>query len=386
MSLRLKSYYAASVETAFAAARRELGDEAMLVHSRRAAPAHQYLGEYEVVFALPDGSSVPAAESGGAGAQRSSPSDQDRFADEVTGLRRELERVKDLLVRPGAFLPSDVLSDPDVCQLLSALQNQDVSSHVIRQIAAALRAWFENGGKRGDRGDLRRAAARQLEAMVRVAPSVGLAPQAERSSGGGRRVAAFVGPPGSGKTSALVKLAATEAVRCRRPALIISADTQRIAGSEQLRCLAAILGVGFQTVEASALLAQSLEEHRHKELILIDTPGFSPGDMDYAHDLSAVISRNSEIDTHLVLSATLKSADLTTAVERFAVFRPSKLLFTRLDETGTYGTILNEVVRTGLPLSYLCRGQSIPEDIEPARPQRLVELLLPQSTAHAGSR
>jgi flagellar biosynthesis protein FlhF len=72
----------------------------------------------------------------------------------------------------------------------------------------------------------------------------------------------------------------------------------------------------------------------------------------------------------------MKPADLSAVVDRFAVFRPKKLLFTRLDETQTYGSILNETSRTGKPVSFLCGGQQIPDDLERATQQRVAELLI----------
>jgi flagellar biosynthesis protein FlhF len=72
----------------------------------------------------------------------------------------------------------------------------------------------------------------------------------------------------------------------------------------------------------------------------------------------------------------MKTADLTRAVERFAIFRPRKLLFTRLDETEAFGSILNQAARTSMPVSFLAAGQQIPEDLEPASRERIVDLLI----------
>jgi flagellar biosynthesis protein FlhF len=156
----------------------------------------------------------------------------------------------------------------------------------------------------------------------------------------------------------------------------LSIDCYRIAAAEQLRSYGAILGVGFQAHETTLALAQALEEHRHKDLILIDTPGYGPKDMDAAEDLARLLASRPDVDTHLVLTASMKSADLKRVVDRFEVFRPRKLLFTKLDETETFGPILNEAVRTGKPVSFLSAGQQIPDDLEPATPDRILELAL----------
>jgi flagellar biosynthesis protein FlhF len=63
-------------------------------------------------------------------------------------------------------------------------------------------------------------------------------------------------------------------------------------------------------------------------------------------------------------------------VDSFEAFRPQRLIFTRLDETGSFGPILGEAMRTGKPLSFFGTGQRIPEDLEAATKSRVVELIL----------
>jgi flagellar biosynthesis protein FlhF len=72
----------------------------------------------------------------------------------------------------------------------------------------------------------------------------------------------------------------------------------------------------------------------------------------------------------------MKSADLSRVVDSFEAFRPQRLIFTKLDETGSFGPIFNESVRTGKPLSFFATGQRVPEDLEAASRSRLAELIL----------
>ena len=126
-------------------------------------------------------------------------------------------------------------------------------------------------------------------------------------------------------------------------------DDFRVAGADQLRSYAAILGAGFQALDNVGALAQALDEYRGKRLVLIDTPGYGPRDMDRAADLARFLSTRPDIATHLVLTASMKSADLTHVAERFEIFRPSSLLFTRLDETACFGTAFSLSVRQRKP-------------------------------------
>ena len=168
------------------------------------------------------------------------------------------------------------------------------------------------------------------------------------------------------------------------PTHIISYDSHRIASGDQLRAYAAILGVGFEGLYTVDGLAQSLKENVRKDLILIDTPGYSASDFDLSLELSRFLSTYPHLDIHLVLSCAAKTSDLTSMVERYKTFHPAKLLFTMLDETGSYGAILNEPARTGLPVSFLSAGPRVPEDLEPATKDRVADLLWerPGSTSH----
>jgi flagellar biosynthesis protein FlhF len=198
-------------------------------------------------------------------------------------------------------------------------------------------------------------------------------------------VTALVGPSGSGKTTTLAKLAVQYGLASRRPVHLLSVDTFRIAAAAQLRSFASILGVGFQVLETVAALAQAIADNRGKELILIDTPGFGPADMEADCGLAQFLSSRSDIDTQLVLSSSMKAADVTRMVDRFEIFRPQRLLFTRLDETESFGPIFNEAVRTAKPLSFFANGQRIPEDLEAVTWDRLVERLVGAEASQAAS-
>jgi flagellar biosynthesis protein FlhF len=78
----------------------------------------------------------------------------------------------------------------------------------------------------------------------------------------------------------------------------------------------------------------------------------------------------------------MKPADMARTIERYAIFQPAKLLFTRLDETACYGALISEASRRGLPISFLAGGQQIPDDIEPAGKQQLAELVQGANPPH----
>jgi len=357
--MKIKSYFSRTVEDAMAQARQELGADAMLMESRRAPVEARHLGEYEVVFASP----LPGAASAAA-VPNAEPVPQ-RLATEVSELKKQLEAMRRALTK-SAFAPPQWLgASPQWSESYALLAAHDVTPGLAREIvqAAASRA------ARPDDGTWQAALREEMESRFRVEAVLG--------AGGARpRIVALIGPPGAGKTTCLVKLAVRYGLACRRPVLVVSMDTYRVAAAEQLRSYTAILGVGFQVLETVTALAQTIEENQGKELIFIDTPGCSFADLDCCADLARFLSARRDIDRQLVLSSSMKSADLSRVMDGFEIFRPDRLLFTRLDETTAPGPILNEAARTGKPLSFFATGQRIPEDLEEATQGRLIDLIL----------
>lgn len=378
--MNFKTYYSESVEQAMAQARRELGADAMLVHSRRTAANGQHLGHYEVVF-------TTAAEEDQGSSKLAQPLPAlDRIQQEMVDLRRHMERIVSSVHRSGS--PSGRTMLQAVSEAVAPLIDANVTSGFAHEIGeAALRRYEAQAGvvvagHSLDAARWKRCVRAELEARLNIDATLGLrVPQ----SGAGNKVVALVGPPGVGKTSTLVKLAMAYGLKARRPCYLLSLDTYRIAAAEQLRTYAAILGLGFQLLDRSSTLAQALEEHRNKELILIDTPGYGSRDMDLSAETAATLKRVPGIDVHLVLSAAMRTEDLSRVADRYQSFAPSKLLFTRLDETESAGALLNESLRLQRPISFLTTGQNIPEDLEPATKSGLIHLLLRSEQGAAGA-
>lgn len=312
--MKLKSYFSGTVEAAMELARQELGEEALLVNARPATPETRYLGAYEVVFGIPPQAPAPSTVE---------PGSNDRLAQEVAGLKREFERMM------RSFAGTHAVPPP---ALPPAAEN-------VPEIPG-----------------------------YQVDPTLG-------RPGAARAIVALVGPPGVGKTTTLIKLAARYGLAARKPTRILSTDVFRIAAADQLRSLASILGIGCDIAETAGALAQMLEEHRSKDLLLIDTPGLAQADMDDASDLAALLASRPEIDTHLVLPAFMRASDMDRAIEQYSVFGPRKLLFTRIDETTHHDDLAAVAARHGLPLSFFGTGQQIPDDLEEAGRTRIDALV-----------
>jgi len=62
----------------------------------------------------------------------------------------------------------------------------------------------------------------------------------------GKRLVAFIGPTGVGKTTTIAKLAARLALQMRRSVVLVTLDGYRIGAVEQLRTYASLIGVPFR--------------------------------------------------------------------------------------------------------------------------------------------
>jgi flagellar biosynthesis protein FlhF len=360
--MKIKSYYSATVEEAVSIARREMGSEAMLVNSRKTPAEYRHLGEYEVVFA----GDLATEDSPGSDQALPSRPPGEKLSGEVAELRRELEVMRRTLTR-AAFQRTDWLgASAGASEAYASLNLADVPAELAAEIVEAAERRLHRA-KTSNRFD--QALAEELASRIVAAPTLGCGDSKPR-------IVCLVGPSGSGKTTTLVKLAVTYGLACRRPVVLLSTDNYRVAAAEQLRSYASILGVGFELTETIRALSQAIEESRNKDLVLIDTPGLGPADLESAGELARFLATRSDIDTHLVLAASVKPAEMTRMAEEFAQFRPSHLLFTRIDETLTFGPIYAQAVRSRLPLSFFSNGQRIPEDLRAATLDGLVEKLL----------
>jgi flagellar biosynthesis protein FlhF len=117
-----------------------------------------------------------------------------------------------------------------------------------------------------------------------------------------------------------------------------------------------------------------MESHREKDMILVDTAGISPDDKEAMEGLQKMLSAFPGIEKHLCLSSTTRDMELDETVRRFERYSIDKLIFTRLDESRTFGSIINVLLRNNLPLSYLTSGQHVTGELETATAGRLSEL------------
>ena len=287
---------------------------------------------------------------------------QDRD-EEIQELQNQLEEMKSLLLE----MSSSKDGRNEVPTLRSALQQQEVGSHVIDDMIAKL-----NGSEiLAPQNSVKavKALEKYVRKSVRIANGITLYSDKPK-------VVALIGPTGVGKTTTLAKIAAKFVLEQGARVALITADTYRISAVEQLKTYSDILGLPLEIVYNPEALKQAIAKHQDKQLILLDTAGRSQYNSYQMQELHELLQIDEDIETHLVMSATTKTSDGIELMENFSLCSPDRVIFTKVDETSSHGIILNILHRRKAALSYLTNGQSVPDDIEPASVEKVAELLL----------
>ncbi|HIE04037.1 MAG TPA: flagellar biosynthesis protein FlhF [Candidatus Latescibacteria bacterium] len=184
----------------------------------------------------------------------------------------------------------------------------------------------------------------------------------------GARVIAFIGPSGMGKTTCLQKLAVRYKLAKEWKVGLVSLDTYRIGAMEQMRSFSIVAGMPLKVAYGPDEAEEAIRSLEDMDVILVDTPGVG--------EVDEIVKGIGPDEVHLVLAANAKEGDIMEAVRKFGGLPVSHLLFTKLDETISPGTILNVAYATGKALSYISDGPRIPEDLHQATPELLAGILL----------
>lgn len=195
----------------------------------------------------------------------------------------------------------------------------------------------------------------------------------------GPKVVFFVGTTGVGKTTTIAKIASKFVVEEKKKLALLTADTYRIAASEQLRTYANILEVPFRVIYTPEELGDAIKDFSSYDYILVDTAGHSQNNDKQRDDMADFVKfaqGKAEQEIYLVVSATTKYKDLKSIADKYKKMFDYKMIFTKLDETSEYGNLLNMKIYTGASMSYITCGQNVPEDIETFNAQSTVKKLL----------
>lgn len=216
-----------------------------------------------------------------------------------------------------------------------------------------------------------------MSCLASILREMGISTKKIKIQHGIQKIVALLGPSGVGKTTTLAKLAAaSHSMQKKKRMALITLDNYRVAAIEQVKVYARIIGIPIEVASSNKELKRALKKLKDYDFILIDTPGLCQNDGYRIKWLKGLFDRiHPPVETHLLLSASTKDKDLRDILERVKIIPISRLIFTKLDESSTYGNILNQLARTKIPASYFTNGQQVPENIAPASINKLLGLI-----------
>jgi flagellar biosynthesis protein FlhF len=186
----------------------------------------------------------------------------------------------------------------------------------------------------------------------------------------------LVGPTGVGKTTTIAKLAGRLSLIEKKKVGLITIDTYRIGAVEQLRTYAEIMNLPFKVVLTIKEMETAIESMTECDVILIDTTGRSSKNAMQISELRAFVEKANTENIHLVLSCTTKNSDAESIIEGFKELNYNSVIITKLDETSSYGSIVNILDSAKKPLSFITTGQNVPDDIKQLTAAEVCNLVL----------
>lgn len=187
-------------------------------------------------------------------------------------------------------------------------------------------------------------------------------------------VYALVGPTGVGKTTTTAKLAARCVIRHGADKVaLLTTDSYRIGGHEQLRIYGQLLGVPVRNIKDTEDLQLTLSELKNKHMVLIDTVGMSQRDQMVAEQLAMLSNCGADVKRVLILSAASNGKTLDEVISAYQKNGIYGCIITKVDEAVSLGVVLDVIIRRKLVLHYVANGQKVPEDIHAANPKYLLQ-------------
>lgn len=251
-----------------------------------------------------------------------------------------------------------------VSRLVARLLRGGVPAGAARALARRMESALPSGRRSRDEECAALASAVAVEMMF--APEIGSA----------ARVAVMLGPTGVGKTTTIAKLAARAALIDKKRVGLVSLDQYRVGGIEQLQKYAELIGVPLEVAGDGSSLYTAVQRLSDADLVLIDTAGRSPRDLNVAEQLAECLdAARVPIEKYLCLPVAMRAQEMGLLVNQHAPLDPSRLICTKADEAVCCSGILAVQSASGLPVSYVTTGQRVPEDIRAATPELVADLL-----------
>ncbi len=283
-------------------------------------------------------------------------------------LLEEIKQMKEMMARLSNKMSDEPLYPIEIMNYKDRLLEHEIEADLVERILRLATEEYNSEDSPRTEESAHLCIRKQLQELLHSNSSKSI----ERDT----RIAHFVGPTGVGKTTTIAKLAAEQVLKYNRKVGFITSDTYRIAAVEQLKTYATILNVPLEVVFSPQELVRAFQQLQDCELIFMDTAGRNFRNPMYVSELNSLLQAKGKSETFLVMSLTSKYKDMKAITENFAKFRLDKVLFTKMDETRSYGSIVNLLYDFNLQLSYMTNGQNVPDDILEVNEEQLINRIL----------
>ncbi|MFV9509841.1 flagellar biosynthesis protein FlhF [Tepidibacillus sp. LV47] len=363
--MRVKRYVTNTLPQAMEQIKMELGQDAMILHTKKIK-----VGGFLGFFGKEKVEVIAAVDQTPSRSQVSHTTNESVPAiTQSDSIIQDVKEIKKLMVQLMMNQKKDGLNfnySTEVKEVYQRLINQGVEEEIAGEIISEV---IEGLGEHNQKTHIYEAT---LQKMIEKIRKNGVKKEIQSQT----KIIHVVGPTGVGKTTTIAKLAAESVLKYRKKIAFITADTYRIAAVDQLRTYANILNAPIEVVFSPQDTIKALEKLRDYDLIFMDTAGRNYHNEMYISELNHLLSTNAQSETYLVLSLTHKYEDMLSILEHFKKVNIDKLLFTKFDETLSYGTIINIVSKYPYPVSYITNGQNVPDDIEIFDEEKIAKAIL----------
>ncbi|GIN37512.1 flagellar biosynthesis protein FlhF [Heyndrickxia sp. FSL K6-6286] len=370
--MKVKKYVAQNMAEAMKQIRQDLGDEAVILNSK-VTHTGGWLGLFkkkklEVIAAL-DMERKPSTVFVKEKKREQLPQHPSQKSLESNkNLHEEINEIKRMVQDITINQPIQMQNYPEPIQIFcEKLYSQDLNMNIIHSLGEELLKQWRSSQVDPSEQEISEWAKKHFTEIL-----------SQYDNGGSnvrKKYINLVGPTGVGKTTTLAKIAAGEVINNRKKIAFITTDTYRIAAIEQLKTYANLLNVPVEVVYKLEDFQKAVKKYEDYDHVFIDTAGRNYREMKYIEELQNLIDFKQDIETFLTLSMTMKERDIQEIIKNFEILSIDKFIFTKLDETSTYGTIVNIMIQNKKGVAYLTYGQDVPDDVEVGSSQAIIKHL-----------
>lgn len=363
--MKIKQIRAKNFREALALVKKELGSDAVILSSEDKKGTRSYVEvtaavDYEVQGSVTD---CQVSETGRANLMKGSESRQYMAADagsgEIVNLKKDIKELRAYIesMKNTGF---ELTMSEERKKIFNYLKEKSIKEELALKLVE------------------RAAAVEDLETVMThdLNGSGTLSTPADKQDiGVKRRIQMLIGPTGTGKTTTVAKLA-SNAIREGKRVAMISIDTFKIGAAEQIRIYSRMIGIPLDIVANRESFKKSIDRFSDKDLILVDTSGQNPGDVEYVNSLNKIYETGMPVETQLLLSAS-SDCDFLMEMHKYYKSLPvDYMAFTKTDEAVKLGSLYNLCCQYKKPVSYITTGQRVPGNIEFINNRKLTNIIL----------